>query len=164
MLANTAALIRADVGTRIVTVDYGDWDMHSGLAEGDDPTAGWMAGQVRHLAGSLAAFFTDLGAAGSRVTVVTLSEFGRRAQENGDHGVDHGYGNAMLLLGAGVNGGAVHGSWPGLATLDDGDLRVTRDYRSVLWEVLVSRFPEISGSRATVFPSLAPETMRRHPA
>ena len=159
VLANTAALIRADVGTRIVTVDYGDWDMHSGLAEGDDPTQGWMAGQVRHLAGSLAAFFADLGSAASRVTVVTLSEFGRRAEENGDHGVDHGYGNAMLLLGAGVSGGAVHGSWPGLAELDDGDLKTTRDYRSVLWEVLVSRFPEMSGSRATIFPSLTPETI-----
>lgn len=158
VLANTAALIRADVGTRIVTVDYGDWDMHSGLAEGD-PTKGWMADQVRHLAGSLAAFFTDLGAAASRVTVVTLSEFGRRAEENGDRGVDHGYGNAMLLLGAGVRGGAVHGSWPGLATLNDGDLRTTRDYRSVLWEVLASRFPEVSGSRATIFPSLSPETI-----
>jgi uncharacterized protein (DUF1501 family) len=158
VLANTAALIRADVGTRIVTVDYGDWDMHAGLG-GADPTKGWMAEQVRHLAGSLAAFFADLGAAADRVTVVTLSEFGRRVQENGGHGVDHGYGNAMLLLGAGVRGGAVHGSWPGLSSLDDGDLPVTRDYRSVLWEVLVSRFPELSGSRARIFPGFTPETL-----
>lgn len=158
VLANTAALIRADVGARIVTVDYGNWDMHAGLG-GGDPTRGWMADQVRHLAQSLAAFFSDLGPAASRVTVVTLSEFGRRVRENGDHGVDHGYGNAMLLLGAGVRGRAVHGSWPGLGSLDDGDLPVTRDYRSVLWEVLVSRFPEVSGSRATVFPGFVPETL-----
>ncbi len=160
VLANTAALIRADVGTRMVTVDYGDWDMHTGLAEGDgDPTTGWMADQVEHLATSLKAFFDDLGGHAARVTVVTLSEFGRRVEENGDHGVDHGYGNAMLLLGAGVVGGRVHGRWPGLTDLDDGDLRTTRDYRSVLWEVLTSRFPEVSGSRATVFPGFVPETL-----
>lgn len=160
VLSNTAALIRADVGTRVVAIDYGDWDMHSGLAEGDgDPTQGWMAGQVRHLAASLAAFFADLAGHASRVTVVTISEFGRRVEENGDHGVDHGYGNAMLLLGAGVSGGTVHGSWPGLGALDEGDLRTTLDYRSVLWEVLASRFPEVTGSRARVFPGFVPEAV-----
>ena len=156
VLANTAALIRADVGTRMVTVDYGNWDMHNGLGQ---PDSGWMADQVTHLASSLAAFFTDLGTAASRVTVVTISEFGRRVKENGDHGVDHGYGNAMLLLGAGVNGGAVHGQWPHLDVLNDGDLAIRQDFRSVLWEVLASRFPEISGSRATVFPGFVAEAV-----
>jgi uncharacterized protein (DUF1501 family) len=155
-LANTAALIRADVGARMVTVDYGDWDMHKGLGQ---PGDGWMADQVTHLARSLKAFFDDLGAAASRVTVVTLSEFGRRVKENGDHGVDHGYGNAMLLLGGGVRGGAVHGAWPHLAELDDGDLSIRQDFRSVLWEVLASRFPELSGARSTVFPNFVPEAI-----
>ncbi len=160
VLANTAALVRADVGARVVTVDYGNWDMHNGLADSDrDPTRGWMAEQVRHLAGSLAAFFADLGPAASRVTVVTLSEFGRRVAENGDHGVDHGYGNAMLMLGAGVRGGAVHGRWPGLRVLEQGDLPTTTDYRSVLWEVLAHRFPEVSGARAGIFPGFLPETV-----
>jgi uncharacterized protein (DUF1501 family) len=158
VLANTAALIRADVGTRVVTVDYGNWDMHNGLADGD-PTRGWMADQVRHLAGSLAAFFADLGSAASRVTVVTLSEFGRRVEENGDRGVDHGYGNAMLLLGAGVSGGTVHGRWPGLGKLEQGDLPTTTDYRSVLWEVLSRRFPEVSGARSRIFPGFVPESV-----
>jgi uncharacterized protein (DUF1501 family) len=156
VLANTAALVRADVGTRMVTVDYGNWDMHNGLGQPDN---GWMADQVAHLAGSLAAFFADLGAAASRVTVVTISEFGRRVRENGDHGVDHGYGNAMLLLGAGVNGGGVRGQWAHLDALNDGDLAIRQDFRSVLWEVLASRFPQISGSRATVFPGFVPETV-----
>jgi uncharacterized protein (DUF1501 family) len=156
VLANTAALVRADVGTRMVTVDYGNWDMHNGLGQPDN---GWMADQVAHLAGSLAAFFADLGAAASRVTVVTISEFGRRVRENGDHGVDHGYGNAMLLLGAGVNGGGVRGQWAYLDALDDGDLAIRQDFRSVLWEVLASRFPELSGSRAAVFPGFVPETV-----
>jgi uncharacterized protein (DUF1501 family) len=155
-LSNTAALIRADVGTRVVTLDYGDWDMHRGLGR---PGDGWMADQITHLAGSLEAFFQDLGGAAARVTVVTISEFGRRLQENGDHGVDHGYGNAMLLLGGGVQGGSVHGEWPHLTTLEDGDLAIRQDFRSVLWEVLASRFPEISGQRSAVFPGFVPETI-----
>jgi uncharacterized protein (DUF1501 family) len=160
VLANTAALIRADVGTKVVTIDYGDWDMHTALGKGDnDPTKGWMSDQVTHLAGSLAAFFSDLGAAAPRVTVVTISEFGRRLAENGDHGVDHGYGNAMLLLGNKVRGGDVYGSWPGLSALADGDLATTRDYRSVLWEVLLSLFPDVSGNRAGVFPNFTPEAI-----
>ena len=133
VLANTAALIRADVGTKVVTVDYGDWDMHTGLGEGDrDPSKGWMAEHAGHLAASLKAFFADLGTAAGRVTLVTISEFGRRVEENGDHGVDHGYGNVMLLLGAGVKGGQVHGAWPGIsrAKLNEGDLQVTTDYRT----------------------------------
>ena len=65
------------------------------------------------------------------VNVVTLSEFGRRVEENGSGGVDHGHGNAVFLLGAGVNGGQVLGRWPGVApgALDDGDLAGTTDYR-----------------------------------
>jgi uncharacterized protein (DUF1501 family) len=158
VLANTAALIRADLGTRVITVDHGDWDMHEGVGAVD---TGWMRDQLSHFAGALSAFFADLGPAASRVTVVTITEFGRRVAENGDGGVDHGYGNAMLLLGAGVAGGAVHGAWPGLAErdLEDGDLAVRQDYRSVLWEVMASRFPALSGSRATVFPGFTPESV-----
>ncbi|MEZ0579828.1 DUF1501 domain-containing protein [Nocardioides sp. MH1] len=156
VLANTAALIRADVGTRIVTVDYGDWDMHEGVGQVHD---GWMNDHLAHFAASLKAFFADLGTHAGRVTVVTISEFGRRLEENGDGGLDHGYGNAMLLLGAGVAGGQVHGGWPGLAEtdLEDGDLAMRQDFRSVLWEVMAHRFPDISGSRAQLFPGFTPD-------
>jgi uncharacterized protein (DUF1501 family) len=156
VLANTAALIRADVGTRVVAVDYGDWDMHEGVGSVD---GGWMTDHLGHFAAALKAFFADLGPAAGRVTVVTISEFGRRLEENGDGGLDHGYGNAMLLLGAGVSGGSVHGRWPGLAPDDlaDGDLAMRQDFRSVLWEVMVHRFPEISASRAQLFPGFTPE-------
>ena len=154
VLANTAALIREDLGTSMITIDYGDWDMHEGLGGAD---GGWMHGHLTHFARALAAFFTDLGSAASRVTVVTLSEFGRRVEENGSGGVDHGYANAMLLLGAGVSGGAVHGAWPGLRQQDllDGDLAMRNDFRQVLWEVVSDRFPAISGRRTSVFPGLA---------
>jgi len=72
-----------------------------------------------------------------------LSEFGRRVPENGDYGLEHGYGNCMLVMGAGVRGGQVHTRWPGLGTaqLVDDDLAVTVDYRSVLSEVVRARFP-----------------------
>jgi uncharacterized protein (DUF1501 family) len=118
-----------------------------------------MRAMVADLAGSLAAFFTDLGDVASRVTVVTVSEFGRRVQENGARGLDHGYGNCMLLLGGGVRGGTVHGTWPGIGSgkLLDGDLRVTSDYRSVLSEVLRTRFPELDSTQ--VFPDFQPETI-----
>lgn len=154
VLANTAALIREDLGTSMVAIDYGDWDMHEGLGGlGDND---WMNSHLTHFATSLAAFFKDLGSAASRVTVVTLSEFGRRVAENGSGGVDHGYGNAMLVLGAGVAGGEVRGAWPGLTrdALVDGDLAMANDYRQVLWEVVADRFPALSGKRTTVFPGL----------
>jgi uncharacterized protein (DUF1501 family) len=155
VLANTAALIREDLGTSMITIDYGDWDMHEGL--GGLGEEDWMNSHLDHFARALAAFFTDLGAAASRVTVVTISEFGRRVEENGSGGVDHGYANAMMLLGAGVSGGAVHGGWPGLREQDlvDGDLAMRNDYRQVLWEVVSNRFPSLSGRRTTVFPGLA---------
>jgi uncharacterized protein (DUF1501 family) len=158
VLANTSALIRADVGTRNVAVDYGDWDMHEGVGRVD---SGWMHDHLTHFAASLKAFFADLGSHAGRVTVVTISEFGRRLEENGDGGVDHGYGNAMLLLGAGVAGGQVHGGWPGLAEtdLEDGDLAMRQDFRSVLWEVMSHRFPDVSGDRAQLFPGFTPETI-----
>lgn len=160
VLANTAALIRADLGTSMVTIDYGDWDMHVGLTDGTlDPTSDWMAAQLEHLGGSLKAFFADLGPHASRVTVVTMSEFGRRVDENGDRGLDHGYGNAMLLFGAGVAGGQVHGSWPGLATLDpDNNLVADKDFRDVLWEITSRRLAISESDRTTVFPGLAPVT------
>ena len=88
---------------------------------------------------------------------MTISEFGRTASENGAVGTEHGYGNAMLLLGGGVRGGSVYGVWPGLDGNDmvDGDLAVTRDYRSVLAEVLTSRFPAVSVPGT--FPRFTPE-------
>jgi len=153
-LAEVAHLVKARIGLRVACVDYGDWDLHAGSGDLD---GGPMADQLRELSAALDAFATDLGPRLDGVTLVTTSEFGRRVAENGSGGTDHGYGNVMLLLGGGVNGGRVHGHWPGLdaGSLMDGDLRVTTDYRLVLAEVLRSRcgvaewssvFPGLSGS------------------
>lgn len=156
-LRDVARLVKAGVGLQVAAVDYGDWDMHAGLVGGDgNPGAGWLHDKLTELSGALDAFLTDLGPALSGVTLVTLSEFGRRVGENGSLGVDHGHGNAVLLFGGGVVGGRVHGAWPGLAeaALDDGDLAARTDYRDVLGEVLVKRCA--AGSLGSVFPGLAP--------
>ena len=117
-----------------------------------------MNDHLDHLAKSLVAFFADLGTHSTRVTLITMSEFGRRVEQNGSGagaGLDHGYGNAMLMLGAGVNGGKVNGKWAhGLDDLNDGDVSLEQDYRSVVWEVMKNRFPEIK--RTKVFPGFNP--------
>ena len=152
-LRDVARLIKARVGLQVACVDYGDWDMHEGLGT---PEAGqWMHDHLTELAQALAAFATDLGPAGmGGVTLLTLSEFGRRVEQNASNGLDHGHANAMLLLGGGVVGGTVYGSWPGLgeADLDDGSLRGTTDYRTVIGEVLQQRCG--MGSLAGVFPGV----------
>jgi uncharacterized protein (DUF1501 family) len=161
VLANTALLIKADLGARMITIDYGDWDMHNGLGTENLGEDEWMVSHLLHFSQSMARFFEDLGSHANRVTVVTLSEFGRRVYENGDNGVDHGYGNAMMLLGAGVNGGGVRGQWTPLReeNLNDGDVPLSQDYRSVLAEVLANRFGLSGGQLQTVFPSFSPEVV-----
>jgi uncharacterized protein (DUF1501 family) len=148
-LAAAARTIRGDVGAEVITVDHGSWDHHSGLG-----TLEWgeMQRMATELASALAAFFADLGPLGAKVTLVTVSEFGRRTRENANYGLDHGFGTAMLLLGAGVRGG-YYGRWPGLVDDVNADLTVTTDYRSVLAEVAVRR---MGASAAQVFPGFQP--------
>ncbi|HIC88159.1 MAG TPA: DUF1501 domain-containing protein [Anaerolineae bacterium] len=135
-----AQLIKLDVGLHVATVDLGGWDTHE--HQGDQGT-GYFASQVQGLAEGLAAFYTDLLDYSQRLTVVVMSEFGRRLRENGNHGTDHGHGNVVLVLGGNVNGGQVFvDPWPGLerSQLDNGvDLAITIDYRRVLSEILVRR-------------------------
>ena len=148
-LAQVARIVRSGVGTEVVTVDHGDWDMHTDVGNLE---WGTMKRNLEELSGALAAFFTDLGDLGDKVTVVCLSEFGRRVDENANWGLDHGYGSVMLLLGGGVRGG-YHGRWPGLSKGADSDLLVTTDYRSVLAEVVKARFGTSPGR---VFPGFTP--------
>jgi uncharacterized protein (DUF1501 family) len=149
-MKNTAQLIRADVGTEVVAVDYGSWDMHTDVGSVD---GGSMKSMLSGFAKVLAAFLDDLDDVRSRVTVVTISEFGRRVDENSAGGLDHGWGNVMLLAGAGVKGGRYYGRWPGLSPRDlgEGDLKVTTDYRNILAEVVHDR---LHRSTAKAFPGL----------
>lgn len=136
-LKQVAQLIKADVGLEVACVDLGGWDTH----ENQGTLTGEFNTLLTTLSNGLAAFYHDLRDYMAGVTVVTMSEFGRRAHENGSQGTDHGHGNVMFLMGGGVNGGQVHARWPGLApeALDDGDLAITTDYRDVLAEVVSRR-------------------------
>ena len=100
-----------------------------------------MASLLQELAAGLDACYTDLQDAFHRITVVTMSEFGRRVKENASQGADHGHGNVMFLMGGGVNGGKVFGDWPGLKeeNLNRGDPAVTTDYRTILSEIVEKR-------------------------
>ena len=134
----------------MITIDHGKWDMHSGLGD-----LGW--GQMLENATEMSP--ADRGLLqrprplGDNVTLVALSEFGRRVQENVNVGLDHGYGNVMMLAGAGVKGG-YYAKWPGITNELDSDLLVTTDYRSVLAEVVSARF---GASSASVFPGFVRE-------
>ena len=148
-LAVVARLIKLDLGLEVAALDLDGWDTHSGQS--------WRMDElVDHLSRGLAAFYDDVSTHHRRLSVVVMSEFGRRLRANQSWGTDHGHGNHMFVLGGNVNGGRLHGTWPGLATaaLDRGvDLAVTTDYRAVLSEVLMRRAgnPRIG----YVFPTLA---------
>jgi uncharacterized protein (DUF1501 family) len=148
-LRDLAQMIKAGIGLRVATVDVGGWDMHTNLGrvEGGD-----MRNSLTNLSEAIGAFCTDLGSALDNVTVLTMSEFGRRVAENGNAGTDHGHGGLMMLFGGGLFGGKVHGKWPGLAqgVLDQGDVPRSNDYRDVLGELLTARFK--IGNPATIFP------------
>lgn len=152
-LADLAVMIKSGIGLQVATVDQGAWDHHSNARER-------MADGLGSLAAALSAFIADLGPLWSTVTVVTLSEFGRRVHENGSAGFDHGHGNVMLLAsGSGLKSSKVFGQWPGLADeqLRGGeDLAGTTDYRSVLTEVFTTR-GGVNAARA--FPDFTPSTV-----
>ncbi|MGF1664467.1 MAG: DUF1501 domain-containing protein [Kineosporiaceae bacterium] len=151
-LKDVARLIKEPTsGIRFATVDYGGWDTHEGQG---GPTDGNYFGKMRELAESLAAFATDLGPALDRTTLITLTEFGRPLRQNGSGGTDHGYGFPVLMLGGGVEGGRVHGTWPGLAedALVDGNLAATTDYRALVSEILGARCGV--SDTAAVFPGM----------
>ena len=150
-LADTARLVRAGVGLRVVTIDFGDWDMH----EWAGVHGGWMHNRLTDLATALAAFIADLGSAYANTTIVTISDFGRRIDTNGTQGFDHGHGNQMLMLGGGVRGGVVHGAWPGLApeAQDRGALPGRNDYRAILGSVLTNRMAVSGAELSSIFPN-----------
>lgn len=147
-LSVIARLIKAGAGLRLAEVEWNNWDTHVN----QQPR---FAASVATLSNGLAAFFTDLGALGGQVTVVAMSEFGRRVHANANRGTDHGHGGVMLVLGAGVRGKRIYGSWPGLApsVLDLGDVPVTTDYRAVLSEVVGATGGNLPSG---LFPGFAP--------
>lgn len=134
-LMQTAALIKADVGLEVAAIDLGGWDTHHN--ETVD-----LPNELDKLSKGLAAFHADMGDLMGKITVVVMSEFGRRVQENASKGTDHGHGNMMLVMGNNVTAKPVVAKWPGLTKeqLSNGDdLQITTDYRDVLAEILTTR-------------------------
>ncbi len=135
-LMQIAQLIKSNVGLEVAFADVGGWDTHVNQGNG----TGQLANRLDDFATTLAAFTQDLGDQMNDVLVLTMSEFGRTARENGNRGTDHGHATAFFVLGGGVKGGKVYGKWPGLGPeqLNEGrDLRLTTDFRTVFSEVAV---------------------------
>jgi uncharacterized protein (DUF1501 family) len=147
-LRSLARLIKMNVGVDLATVDQDGWDHHDNLVEE-------FGSRASDLSKSLWAFWHDLQDYQDRLTIVTMTEFGRRLQENESQGTDHGSASYMMAMGAGVKGGKIYGAWPGLKAnqLRNGDLAVTTDYRRVLSEILVKRHGQTK--IAEVFPTTA---------
>jgi uncharacterized protein (DUF1501 family) len=136
-LRQLAQLIKANLGVQVAFADIGGWDHH--VNEGS--TQGQIANVLGEFSQSLAAFWTDLGDLRDDTVVVSMSEFGRTARENGNRGTDHGHANVMFVMGGPVKGGKVYGRWPGLdqSQLYEGrDLALTTDFRQVLGEAVYS--------------------------
>jgi len=148
-LRQLAQLIKANLGVQVAFADIGGWDHH--VNEGS--TEGQLANVLGDFSQSIAAFWTDLGNLGEDTVVVTMSEFGRTARENGNRGTDHGHANVMFVLGGPVKGGKVYGRWPGLADsqLYEGrDLALTTDFRQVIGEAVTRHLG--NNNLANVFP------------
>jgi uncharacterized protein (DUF1501 family) len=158
-MRQVAQLIKADVGVEVAFADIGGWDHHVNEV-GPKASVGQLANVLGEFGNSLAAFYQDMGDRMEDVVVVTMSEFGRTAKENGNRGTDHGHANAMFVMGGPVQGGRVYGTWPGLAPEqlnEERDLALTTDFRDVLGEAVYSHlgnrsiksvFPNYDGSSA----------------
>ena len=154
-LRQIAQLVKSDVGLEIAFADVGGWDTH--VNQGG--VQGQMANRLDDFAQSIAALTIDLGDRMEQVVILTMSEFGRMARQNGNGGTDHGHAGAMFAIGGPVAGRKVHGRWPGLAPeqlFEGRDLALTTDFRSL--------FAEVAGSHLgakrldLLFPGFTPGT------
>jgi uncharacterized protein (DUF1501 family) len=145
-LQQIARLIKANVGVEAAFAEVGGWDHHGN----ENPQ---LSNLLRQFSSALTAFSMDMGDRMEDIVLVTMSEFGRTAQENGNAGTDHGHGSVMFVLGGPVRGGKVYGKWPGLEKeqLYEGrDLAVTTDFRAVLAELVTGQLGQKNLSQ--VFP------------
>jgi uncharacterized protein (DUF1501 family) len=130
-----AQLLKANLGVEAAFTDVSGWDTH----QNQGGVTGQLSDRLREFSSAITAFWLDMGDGAENITLVTMSEFGRTARQNGTGGTDHGHANAMFVLGGQVKGGKVYGRWPGLNNeqLNEGrDLAVTTDFRQVLGEAV----------------------------
>jgi uncharacterized protein (DUF1501 family) len=145
-LQQIARLIKADAGVEAAFAEIGGWDHHQ-----SEPAQ--LFNVLRQFGGALAAFCTDMGDRMEDIVLVTMSEFGRTARENGNNGTDHGHGDVMFVMGGPVRGGKIYGKWPGLEEeqlYERRDLAVTTDFRAVLSELVTGQLGAVDLSQ--VFP------------
>ncbi|MBK9214949.1 MAG: DUF1501 domain-containing protein [Chloracidobacterium sp.] len=156
-LRQIAQLIKAGVGLEVAFAETGGWDTHSNQGNLQNPSAGQLANLLRDFSTAIAAFSTDLGKRMDDVVLITMSEFGRTARENGSRGTDHGHANAMFVLGNSVKGGSVYGDFRGLKSdkLYEGrDLDVTTDFRDVFAEAAYKHMG--ADDLGKIFPNYSP--------
>ena len=157
-LRQVAQLIKADVGVEMAFADVGGWDHHVNEV-GAHASQGQLAARLTDFGQALTAFWRDLGDRMRDVAVVTMSEFGRTARENGDRGTDHGHANCMFIMGGNVRGGKVYGKWPGLEQeqlYEARDLTLTTDFRDVLSELVRGQLG--NQDLTQVFPGYTPQS------
>jgi uncharacterized protein (DUF1501 family) len=154
-LRQVAQMLKADIGVQVAFIDTSNgWDTHQ-------DEAGRLPGLLSGLGQGLAAFNQDMGDRMQDIVVLTMSEFGRTARENGNRGTDHGHANFMFAVGGPVKGGRIYGKWPGLAKEqlnEDRDLALTTDFRDVLAEIVI-RHLECKNA-AAVFPGFTVDAGR----
>ncbi len=129
-LALAAQIVGSNLGTKAIYVEHGSFDTHFNQKATQDRL-------LTQLSDAVGAFYQDLAAHGNdrRVLTLTFSEFGRRIDENGSRGTDHGEASPLFLIGGGVKGG-LYGTAPDLAVTNMGNVRFTVDFRSVYATVL----------------------------
>jgi uncharacterized protein (DUF1501 family) len=149
-LQQLARLIKSDAGVEAAFADVDGWDHHQN-------ENGQLSNLLNQFSNAIAAFSEDLGDRMEDVVIVTMSEFGRTAAENGAAGTDHGHGSLMMVLGGPVQGGKIYGAWPGLEKeqlFEGRDLAVTTDFRTVLGELVRGHFGQ--NDLSSVFPRFTP--------
>jgi uncharacterized protein (DUF1501 family) len=157
-LMQAAQLIKAKLGARVIFVEIDGWDTHASQGGAN----GALAGRLNDFARGLRAFHDDLGERMAETAVVSMTEFGRAVDQNGNRGTDHGHASAFFVLGGGVRGGKVYARWPGLADaqlFESRDLAVTTDYRDVLGELCTAHLGLTKDALGSVFPGYAPSTL-----
>ena len=150
-----AQIIRLELGLQCATIDIGGWDTHQSQANSWDRLSGTYSNNIRDLSEAIHAFWSDMTDYHDRITIVVMSEFGRRLKENNNVGTDHGHGGVMIVVSGNLQSSGIYGQWPGLEyenLFQGNDLNVTTDWRSVLGEILVGRCGMTPEQMSDIFP------------
>ncbi len=148
-LKQVAQLIKSNIGLEVAFTDIGGWDTHANQGAGQ----GQLANRLTEFANGISALYADLKDRADEVVILTMTEFGRTARENGNRGTDHGHASVMFALGGSVKGGKVYGKWPGLKPNElneQRDLAITTDFRDVFAELAKNHLG--AANLNTIFP------------